>query len=67
MNERPASSLPGIPAALVLIVIVLLTGAGVFSQMAHGGNPASAGAVVLIPVFAFLAKGFSRSSRTRAR
>ncbi|WP_426285308.1 SPFH domain-containing protein [Luteibacter sp. E-22] len=58
MNERPASSLPGIPAALVLIVIVLLTGAGVFSQMAHGGNPASAGAVVLIPVFAFLAKGF---------
>lgn len=58
MNERPASSLPGIPAALVFIVIVLLTGAWVLSQMAPGGNPATAGAVVLIPLFAFLAKGF---------
>ncbi|MDQ0010140.1 regulator of protease activity HflC (stomatin/prohibitin superfamily) [Luteibacter jiangsuensis] len=58
MNERPASSLPGIPAALVLIVIVLLTGMGVLSQVTPGGNPAVAGAVVLIPIFAFLAKGF---------
>jgi regulator of protease activity HflC (stomatin/prohibitin superfamily) len=58
MNERPASSLPGIPAALVLIVIVLLTGLGALSQVTPGGNPAAAGAVVLIPIFAFLAKGF---------
>lgn len=58
MNERPAASLPGIPTALVMLVLALLIAAGVLMQAANGGNPVTASGIVLIPILAFLAKGF---------
>ncbi|MDR6934846.1 MULTISPECIES: SPFH domain-containing protein [unclassified Luteibacter] len=58
MNERSAASLPGIPTILVFLVAIVLVAGWVFGQVAHAGNPAATGAFVLIPLFAFLAKGF---------
>jgi regulator of protease activity HflC (stomatin/prohibitin superfamily) len=58
MNERPAASLPGIPALIVFIALILALAAGVVATVVHDGQPLAAAGVVLIPVFAFLSKGF---------
>ncbi|NII53114.1 SPFH domain-containing protein [Luteibacter sp. SG786] len=58
MNERAAASLPGIPALFGFIVLIVLISGAVLGQVAHDGNPLAAASIVLVPVFAFLAKGF---------
>jgi len=58
MNERAAASLPGIPTIIAMLVLLALIAGWVFAQIGPGGNPAAGGAVVLIPLVAFLAKGF---------
>ncbi|MGE7138380.1 SPFH domain-containing protein [Luteibacter sp. NPDC031894] len=58
MNERPAPSLPGIPSLIGFVVLILLVAGGVVTKVVHDGNPLAASGVVLVPFFAFLAKGF---------
>ncbi|NID16797.1 SPFH domain-containing protein [Luteibacter yeojuensis] len=58
MNERPAGSLPGIPALVVFIALILLFAGGIVSGVVHDGNPLAASGLVFVPLFAFLAKGF---------
>ncbi|URL59383.1 SPFH domain-containing protein [Luteibacter flocculans] len=58
MNERPAASLPGIPTAVVLLVLILLAASAALYLGTLGRSPFAASGVVLIPVVAFLIKGF---------
>lgn len=58
MNERATASLPGIPALLGFIALIVLISGAVLTQVAHDGNPLAAASIALVPVFAFLAKGF---------
>jgi regulator of protease activity HflC (stomatin/prohibitin superfamily) len=58
MNERPAPSLPGIPSLIVFVVLILLVAGGVLTKLVLDSQPLAAGGVVLVPIFAFLAKGF---------
>jgi len=58
MNERAAASLPGIPSLIGFIVLIVLISGAVLGQVAHDGSPLAAAGIALVPVFAFLAKGF---------
>lgn len=59
MNERPAASLPGIPTIVGMIALVAAIAAWAWWQIAsHAGDPLAAGLALVIPVIAFLAKGF---------
>ncbi|WP_448100647.1 SPFH domain-containing protein [Luteibacter jiangsuensis] len=58
MNERAAASLPGIPSLIGFIVLIVLISGAVLGQVAHDGSPLAAASIALVPVFAFLAKGF---------
>ncbi|SFW60943.1 SPFH domain-containing protein [Luteibacter sp. UNCMF366Tsu5.1] len=58
MNERPAASLPGIPTAVVLLVLILLAAGASLYLGTFERSPFAASGVVLIPVVAFLIKGF---------
>ena len=58
MNARAAASLPGNPALIGFVVLIVLVAGGVLGQVVNQGNPLAAAGVVLVPIFAFLAKGF---------
>ena len=58
MNERPAASLPGIPTVAALLVLIVLAAGAALHMGAVERSPFAASGVVLIPLIAFLFKGF---------